>query len=89
MEYTAMKSGTLTFIAAQSISNLSVKEGCEGAETKLSIGQYYCYNANFNFFVTAGKTYILHGSTYSNAVAYCSLEQKNEGVSCEAPIMGK
>lgn len=89
MEYTATKSGTLTFIAAQSISNLSVKEGCEGTETKLSIGQDDWYNAKVNFAVTAGKTYILHGSTYSNAVAYCSLEQKEEGVSCEAPFMGK
>ena len=89
MEYTATKSGTLTFIAAQSISNLSVKEGCEGAETKLSIGSDDWYNAKANFAVTAGKTYILHGSTYSNAVAYCSLEQKEEGVSCESPFMGK
>ena len=89
MEYTATKSGTLTFIVAQSISNLSVKEGCGGAETKLSIGQDDWYNAKVNFAVTAGKTYILHGSTYSNAVAYCSLEQKDEGVSCEAPFMGK
>ena len=85
LSYTATKSGTLSMLTYNSISGLTVQEGCNGNPVKLSVSQNADYSNSVSTPVEAGKTYIFSGTCYSSVVGSVELMEMEIGKTCDAP----
>ncbi len=85
LSYTATKSGTLSMLTYNSISGLTVQEGCNGNPVKLSVSQNADYSNSISTPVVAGKTYIFSGTCYGSVVGTAELMEMEIGKTCDAP----